>query len=171
MARLWFQDDGRAWQPRVLDGVDVPLAAVEPSACASDARSILIRQTRMPGGGWVLLAGSLADVRANGEPVRLGIKVLRDRDEIRVAGGEVFFFSDEKLAEVAPFPGTSGDAVCPRCRRAIGLGDPAVACPHCGIWHHQDEAYPCWTVSPECISCGRPAGLDPDALWAPEEGI
>ena len=73
---------------------------------------------------WVLIAPPFA-MRVNGQPLALGIRVLRDKDEIiEREENAPLFFSTERLAAVEPF---SGDApvVCARCRNEIAPGADA----------------------------------------------
>jgi hypothetical protein len=108
--------------------------------------------------------------------VTAGLCVLGDRDEIRM-GGELRYFSTETLASVEAFPGAERAVFCGRCRQKIEAGTPAVCCPGCGIWYHQDESanlaeserLPCWTYSEKCAFCGHPTALDTVFAWTPEE--
>jgi len=112
----------------------------------------------MPTGGdtgrprWIMLAGRRIAVRVNGQPLALGIRALRDKDEI-VAGGHRLFFSTEELARVTPFPGMERSVFCPRCKQKLEPGDPAVCCPLCRAWSHQSEILPCWQYAPTCALC------------------
>jgi len=126
---------------------------------------------------WVLMAGNGAGVRVNGEPVWLGLCVLRDRDEITLPGAEPdgthrCFFSTERLARVEPFPGApAGPVYCARCKLPINRGDLAVQCsnPECGAWHHQSDEFPCWTYHTKCALCNQATELDAGYRWTPEE--
>jgi hypothetical protein len=117
---------------------------------------------------WVLLAGVKADVRINGIRLSLGIRCLRDRDEIRVGGTDLYYFSTESLAVAEPFPGSPPNTFCPRCRQAIAPGDAAVKCPACGVWHHKSEDLPCWTYSETCALCSQVTAMDAGYRWTPE---
>lgn len=119
--------------------------------------------------GWVLLAGSKGDVRVNGSRVASGIRVLSDRDEIRIGGVDTFFFSTEKLASVDALPKLPRSVFCPRCKQAIAEGTPAVQCPQCKVWHHQTEELPCWTYAPTCALDEQPSDLEGDYRWTPRE--
>lgn len=128
---------------------------------------------RVPGSeAWALMAGTGATlVRVNGFPLQaLGVRVLADRDEIRVADLPRLYFSTERLARVVPFPGTDKPVKCARCKRVIEPGAPAVRCPQCGVWYHQSDEWPGWTYAPVCAVCGQPTALDEATYrWTPEE--
>ena len=135
------------------------LAALLPFA-AADGRS------------WALLPLSGSPVRVNGFSVDLGIAILRDKDEI-VAGDTHAFLSLEVLPEIAPMP--RAGAICPRCRKEIPLGSPAVNCPACRRWFHQASSpgFPCWTgyeaePFPQCMGCPHPPRLGQGFQWTPE---
>src|SRR2546425_13377127 len=55
----------------------------------------------------VLMAGPESNVRVNGIPMAAGLRVVADRDEIRVAGVGPFSFSTESLARIEPHPGAA----------------------------------------------------------------
>lgn len=117
---------------------------------------------------WLLLTSDVLAVYVNSMPLRLGLHVLQDRDEIRI-GGRRFFFSAESLARVVPFPGSDRVLLCARCRQQIADGTPAVGCPssHCGAWHHQTDELPCWTYGATCTLCDQPTALEAGYRWTP----
>jgi len=88
-------------------------------------------------------------------PLHAGIRVLADRDEIRVAGLGRVYFSTERLACVTRFPG----AATPRSVRAANKTSPPVAavrCPACQRWYHQSDEYPAGpTPSSACVDTDR----------------
>jgi hypothetical protein len=117
---------------------------------------------------WTLLAGRGVALRVNGQPLILGIRALRDRDEISIAGQRCFF-STEELARVVTCPGLAQPAWCPRCKQQVEPRSPAVACPHCRAWHHESEKFPCWSYEPTCALCQlQPTALDAGYSWTPE---
>ena len=117
---------------------------------------------------WTLLAGQGVALSVNGQPLVLGIRALRDRDEISIAGQRCFF-STEELARIVTFPGLAQPVYCPRCKQKVGVGQLAVACPHCCAWHHQSETLPCWAYAPTCALCQTQATeLDAGYSWTPE---
>lgn len=117
---------------------------------------------------WSLLAGRAASLRVNGHPLVLGIRALRDKDELSIADRR-WFFSSEELACVSPFPGLAQPACCPRCKQKLEIGDASVACPLCHAWHHQTEKFPCWTYDATCALCQlQSTALDAGYSWTPE---
>jgi hypothetical protein len=129
----------------------------------------LVRAPNLDGPSWVLLAESPAAVRVNGLPVQAGVKVIADRDEIRVAGQPSMFISTEVLAQVTPFPGVAQPLFCPRCKQPIDRGTEAVKCPECHVWHHQSTDLPCWTYTETCALCAHRTALDASFMWTPED--
>jgi hypothetical protein len=123
---------------------------------------------------WILLAEPSAPVYVNGQAVPLGVRILRDRDEIRVGRMQpaTLFFSTERMASVEPFPGADRAIHCPRCKTELAVGVPAVRCPNpqCGLWHHQAPGsnLPCWTYDTRCASCDQQTALDAGYRWTPE---
>ena len=117
----------------------------------------LARAARAEGAPWVLLGPPT--IRLNGAPLVAGIAVLRDRDELWVRDGRMFF-STETRATCVPLP--SGDRLvrCPRCTIPIAVGSAAVACPQCRVWHHQNVERECWTYAAQCSSCDHATALD-----------
>jgi len=165
MAHLWqFQLD--QWQPTPLAGSLLAMSTKGELSQATSSDSSPIR-LRAAGSEWVLLAGPSARVRINGEPLALGVRVLRDRDEI-VVGSARSYFSTERLASVDPFPDNLGVIFCARCKNKIDPGAPAVRCPGCGCWCHQREDLECWSYSPTCPLCDQSTALDAGYRWEPE---
>ncbi len=121
---------------------------------------------------WVLFVSAGASVCVNGAPLDLAMRCLRDRDEIRLRSGRIYFAAEGRPS-VRQFPGLDRPALCPRCQRPIEPGTPAVKCPNpaCGLWYHQDEAagFPCWTYDRACSMCGRPTTLEGGFRWTPDE--
>ena len=143
-----------AWTRRPLE-TDVQIAP--------DAR--LVRARTPDGERWVVLGAP--SVRVNGVALGAGIAVLGDRDEL-YAGGMRMFFSSERPAAVAAFPGGEGATPCARCRTPLAAGTPAVWCPGCGAWHHQADDLPCWTYAARCSLCAQATALDGGLAWTPE---
>jgi len=121
-----------------------------------------------PGGQqcWALCSASPA-VRINGAPLPTGLRLLGDRDEIRIGPGLRLYFSAERCAEVVPFEGGPHPAHCPRCHRIIEAGSLAVQCPGCLTWHHQSVAHPCWLYDTRCALCPQATALDAGLTWSP----
>ena len=117
--------------------------------------------------GWLLFASGQMRVSINGDRLDLGVRALRDKDEIRV-NEATMLFSNDQLARVLPFPGIGRPCQCPRCQSEVELGSPAVRCPVCGIYYHQSGDTPCWTYAEKCAVCDRPTSLEDRCLWTPE---
>jgi hypothetical protein len=132
------------------------------------AAALLLRSRTGHGEAWLAMSVTPAGVSLNGVPLHAGIRVLADRDEIRVAGYGRVFFSTELLACVTPFPGADKPTFCPRCKQEIAPGSPAVRCPSspCQRWYHQSDEYGCWTYTDKCL-CGHPTPLDAGFQWTP----
>jgi hypothetical protein len=145
---------------RSFDGATTPLLLVRRGGGADEE--------------WVLLSDRQSMACVNGQPLVLGARVLRDRDEIHVRGAASpeplrCFFSLERLAQVAPLPAGDSPVRCVRCKDVIAPGQPAVRCPACQLWHHQIAGGKnCWTYRPGCASCGQPTQLDGTYRWTPE---
>lgn len=173
MAVLWSEDslEGR-WNALLLRGRRHNLHS--GGARSEGPRVRLLRSAELDD-QWVLLSESDANVRVNGVPLTLGIRLLRHRDEIvlpmSVGGPHRWFFSGESVVEVQPFPAVCAPAICPRCQRQIAVGTPAVQCPNstCGAWYHQTEESPCWASGEFCGLCETPAVLQAGTRWSPED--
>ena len=112
--------------------------------------------------GAVLVSRPDVAVRINGLAMPAGLRVLADRDEIRV-NHERFYFSsqDPLVVEIR-----NGEAVaCPRCSGMLEPGTPAVRC-HCGAWFHQSDDQPCFTYGETCPLCNASSQLDAEP-WDP----
>jgi hypothetical protein len=135
-----------------------------------EAVALLLRSRTDQGETWLVMNATLASaaggVALNGVPLHAGIRVLADRDEIRIEGLGRVFFSTEELACVASFPGADTPTFCPRCKQEVTAGSPAVRCPACQRWYHQSDEYPCWTYTAQCL-CGHPTAMDTSYWWTP----
>ena len=162
MAHLWMREHGtREWSQEALrSDTHDPVRA--PAACCASPIGALVHTV---GEAWVLIASE--DVAVNGRPLLGGMRVLRDRDEIR-AGTRQAFFSTEEIPHVVPFSGAERPVSCARCQQPIASGDASVRCPGCGVWHHQSSELPCWTYTDRCAVCDQPTSLDADYCWSPE---
>jgi hypothetical protein len=157
MAHLWIEEAAR-WAALPLHADGLRLA---------DAEAPLLRRGRTPEGEtWVVIGGR--DVFVNGRRLAAGMRVLRDRDEIRVGDSSPIFFSCERLAAIEAFAGASGPAYCPRCKQELLHETPVVRCPQCRVAHHQTDELPCWTYTPACALCDQPTALDGAYRWRPE---
>ncbi|MCX6901645.1 MAG: hypothetical protein NT105_23440 [Verrucomicrobia bacterium] len=182
MAHLWMAaNEGQAGEwtvhPLAADGYEItndgkPVVLASMAQRRTKPTVTLVRQTAND--TWVLLVHPGAALRVNGQAVTLGVRILRDRDEIRVGGlrPATLFFSTERMASVKSFPGSDRPVHCPRCKTELAAGTPAVRCPNpqCGLWHHQapDSNLPCWTYDTRCASCDQQTALDAGYRWTPE---
>lgn len=171
MAVFWIHDEcEREWRPVPLAGRPVWLAAgsarveMAPHPPAEGLAAVIVP---CDAGGWAIASRPGVGVWVNGDPLLLGLRVLRDHDAIRVGAGEVVFYSGEAIATVVPFAGPRA-IPCARCRRDIELQAPAVECPRCHSWHHQVEDSECWTYAPTCGQCDQPARVNGEYQWRPE---
>jgi hypothetical protein len=144
VAHLWKLEN-TAWSLHPLDGTTTLGDATLACAVSAD------------GARWVLLGPPT--VRVNGAPLVAGIAVLRDRDELWVHDARMFF-STETRATCVPFVGADRVVCCPRCTKPIAVDSAAIACPQCGVWHHQNDERECWTYSASCSSCAQATSLD-----------
>jgi len=175
MAHLWVQQAAQ-WRTQQLTESVVALASLKPAAEMSlfaDAEptgtdaALLVRSGAGGTHAWALIAAPDSSLRVDGVSPLAGLRVLADRDEIRTASGDRYFFSTETLAEIVPFPGSERAVYCGLCRQPIER--TAVLCPGCGIWFHQDAELPCWTYNDRCNFCGHATALDSGYAWTPEE--
>jgi len=163
MASLWVRGN-------TGESVEVALGSEAFALSAdADARISLSRAGAELGAPWVLIVDQAAHATVNGEPVPTGIRVLDSRDEIR-CGQTAAVFTDEHHARVEPFPGAAHPVRCARCTCDIAPASPAVSCPVCNSWYHQQEHgdFPCWTAVPFCQACGCATTTGGDG-WEPEE--
>jgi hypothetical protein len=174
MAHLWIEDVPGAWGIWPLFRAQVaPLARVVPpleGAPRPDASGPVLVGAEPGSPSWLLFASPASGVRVNGVHVSAGLRVLADRDEIRLGNGTTLFFSAEQLARIVPMPATDAPKVCPRCRQPIAIGTPAVSCPNapCGLWYHQSNEFPCWLYGARCSACEQETALDAGFRWTPE---
>ena len=176
MAVLWVKDPSDRWMPHPLEGEAFFLSTAPPRLLDWEAELemlrrhvLLIRDAAVERESWILLAGAETEARVNGLPLPVGIRVLDDRDEIRVEGAATLFLSMEGLPEVRPFPGEREPICCPRCKLEIDRGAAAVRCTACNVWYHQSEEFPCWTYTEACALCPQPTDLGAGYRWTPED--
>jgi hypothetical protein len=162
MASIWTRITGGRWEEAVIDGRDETRATASLGVSIVRAESV----TNMP---WVLIASPDVRVTVNGEPLLIGVRVLASRDEIR-CDSQTVVFCDERAAIVQASPTMPGGVRCARCTCEIAPASPAVRCPACGSWYHQQDPgdFPCWTAIPFCQTCGQATTLGEDS-WSPEE--
>src|SRR5262245_25832548 len=113
MAHLWIEQQPGEWALFPLESkyhvlaLD-PLTPVRAMPIFDPVRVgvLLGRFGNGPTGElWILKCASSMNARVNAQPVRLGMRVLKDQDEIVLGGRRQFFFSTETLAHVEAFPG------------------------------------------------------------------
>ena len=177
MALIWMKSDLKAWAALPLEAERIRLDTDPPQRLqaevigSADADGVLLlREAGEDGIIWILLADARWDVRVNGLPLPAGIRVLADRDEIRIGGKEPWYFSTEESPQVVPFPEGGADIRCPRCTLEIQPGRPAVRCPNCAVWHHQDpeKKLPCWTYGERCGACDlQETSSEAEFRWTP----
>ncbi|MEY2410116.1 MAG: Prokaryotic finger family 1 [Verrucomicrobiota bacterium] len=167
MAHLWISDLNE-WKAQRLASDLFPLETGVPA----ESRGVMLRRsgTAPAIATWYLLAPPAVPVHVNGIHVALGICALRDKDEIRLAGAEPLFFSTEEMVEVEPFAGAA-QSRCPRCTKILESRAPAVRCPGCGTWYHEETDRACFTYgeNPICVACGADAVVGGGFAWSPEE--
>lgn len=180
MTQIWItqQDPKYPWAAVSLDDCgevffltgDPDQPVVAGASNGAQGAAYVIRHPNSDGRDrWMLFASCQMRVSVNGLILEIGMRTLRDKDEIRV-GETVMFFSTEQIAQVLPFPGIGKPCKCPRCQSEILVGTPAVRCPHCGVWHHQSEESPCWTYAEKCAAfCDQSTALDSGLQWVPED--
>jgi hypothetical protein len=184
MAHLWISDSTNRWAVLTLAagayaldaGLPAPVPAPSPASDETAAvsrlggrKATLLRTAALGGDRWVVAASAGTDIRVNGLPLVTGLRVMADRDEIRLASRPAMFFSTETRAEVGPAPAAERSLFCPRCKQPIGSTSPAVRCPGCGVWHHQSDDLPCWTYAASCAACAQATALDAGFQWTPED--
>lgn len=175
MAHLWHEHEGQwtAMSIEAVDQVGFDGSRWHPTDAAVTDAPLVAALVRAAGSGpeasWVLVAapGAAPGLQVNGQALALGLRVLRDRDELS-ADGASWFFSTETLPRIEPFPGPDG-AACPRCKIAIDPGQSVVRCVGCRVVYHQSEERPCWLYGETCALCGRPTALDRGYAWTPAE--
>ena len=138
-----------------------------PAGNDGEAVAAMIAPGPLGGAARVVIASAGAGIHINGDPLLVGIRVLIDRDAIRIGNGEPIFFSAESLPQIVPFPERRA-VPCARCKTDITAGMPAVKCPKCGAWHHQGGETLCWTYAEKCAACDQPTAMDGDYHWSPE---
>lgn len=179
MPHLWVRDESAAgdWLVTPLDdgAFALPASGAPPRvhrqlAEAARGTAALLLRSRLPDGEtWLVMGLAPSGVLLNGEPLRTGIRVLADRDELHVDGVGRVFFSSERLARIEAFPGAERTVRCPRCKQIVEPGSAAVRCPQCAAWYHQSDDLPCWTYAPHCALCPQPTALETGYQWTPAE--
>ena len=176
MAHLWVRDEAERWAVLPLDHNRVSLSArpprpiLHPFSEDDSQSSVLLVRTRIAEvGPWVLIARAASRVTINGNPLATGIRVVTDRDRIRVSCADDVYYSSESIARVEDFPGLDQISFCPRCKQEIKRSESAVKCPSCEVWHHQTDLLNCWAYADVCALCTQQTDLNTGFRWTPEE--
>ena len=188
MAHLWLRepvlknpgsnDPQGGWAVLPLDCEAVGIAPLPPRRLPVGGEEAeetlrggvgLFRRMQEGCGRWILLSGRGRMVWINGFPLAGGIRVLDDRDEIRIDEVGTLFFSTEVRARIELFPGGDGPVHCARCKIAIEPGTPVVRCPQCEIYFHESEEFPCWRYSVSCAMCDQNTDLEAGFRFTPED--
>jgi len=166
MAHLWVQNGAREWTAHELPNGEFSLESFlnkipgrNPALDGALPDVKVLNAETDNQDSWVVVAEHGTDISINGIPLFLGIRSLRDRDEIRWSPDGFVFFSLEELATVVDFPPCDRKIFCPRCKQEIEPGTPAVLCPCCKIYYHQSEQFPCYTYAEMCGTCPRKTHL------------
>lgn len=177
MAHLWIESLVDEWlvfplsSPRVDLGC-LPLSTSRRPIGAEGKEvtgAVLLQSDALGPSSWFLIVPPAQSLTINGLPLVGGLQLMDDRDEIRLPDGSSLFFSTEELPRVCPMPATDKPMNCARCRQRIEPESPAIRCPQCGIWHHQQEDLECWTYSSTCALCPQPTPFDIGFRWTPAE--
>ena len=176
MAHIWLQNANHEWTAIPFSDDECRLESLFnetiEKVSASDGAPPDVRFLRTEidnQENWAVVTGYESGVTINGIPLSLGIRVFRDRDEIRWSREGIGFFSSEEPASVVDFPQGDRKVFCPRCKQEIVPATPAVRCPNCKIWYHQSEELPCYTYAENCATCPRTTSLDGGYEWMPED--
>lgn len=165
MPRIWMRNDHEGWRAVHLDGRgiilltdnDPPDSAASVLPAAGDGRTL-----------WCLVAAAGREARVNGWAIPGGVRILSDRDEIRLSRHARYYYSDADPAIVEPFPASVGAVPCGLCTAPIDPGTDAVRCPRCSVWHHANDERNCWTYNSVCSQCDQPTALTGDSVWSPD---
>ena len=176
----WWTYTGDGWLATPLDAykeqalclMDDPESPVAPLEETEDLHGcVLLVRPADSADAWAVAANGNT-VRVNGEPVLAGLRRLHDFDLVALPGRRVAVFSSERLARVQPLPASGGPVHCARCGGNIEEGAPAIACPQCGVWYHQDgndPDYQCWTFATHCAFDNTPTALGGAFRRSPED--
>lgn len=174
MANLWHNSSRDVWIPTELRTTALlggdPIEFVEQTSTDLPRGEVLLFQScgKDEISRWLLLAPRNIPVRINNTSLECGIRVLADRDAIRISDRPTVYFSIEQLARIVAFPDV--EQTCARCKLPISKGDDALCCPQCGVWHHehQGEGRKCWSYGDRCTVCNQVTDLDlADFRWTP----
>jgi hypothetical protein len=103
-----------------------------------------------------LVADPMHQALVNGHQVPLGLRVLRRSDECRTDDGILWRFLGDHGPIAVAFASPKSPVRCRRCMVEIDVGTPAVRCPACRQWFHEQATLRCWSSIPLCGHCGHP---------------
>jgi len=153
MAYVWFEREDE-WAAMRLSEMPVDVGGRVPRAVTPGHSSIGTKQIPAQkatqivqvGAGRrqasVLIWSPDKTVRVNGWTLTTGIRVLADRDEIRIGDRTPVFYSSESVARSRSSPEATARSsatlyAADRKRKAV------VRCPDCGLMYHQDAELRC----------------------------
>ena len=126
MAHIWLQNANHEWTAIPLSDDECRLESLFnetiEKVSASDGAPPDVRFLRTEidnQENWAVVTGYESGVTINGIPLSLGIRVFRDRDEIRWSREGIGFFSSEEPASVVDFPQGDRKVFCPRCKQRL----------------------------------------------------
>jgi hypothetical protein len=166
VAQIWFRDEAKTWKPVGLVEGPLELGAGEAGSGVAVCRA----HGNGAAGAWVLVCGPKRSTRLNGLLLHTGIRVLADRDEIKVDTDPPVFFSTEELARAETFAGGDREIKCPRCKKPVQDGAQVVRCPVCQLTYHHSEnkERDCWGYAAAC-ACGHSTAMDAGYRWTPQD--
>ncbi len=176
MAYLWNKSNDDKWTATELHAAaflgEGPIDLIQDIGAAARSRGVLLYPNAANTGTaiWALLAPGDSNVYINDTLLENGIRVIADRDAIRIADMPTIYFSAERLACIEEFPDLES-VYCPRCKLVILAGEMAVCCSQCGVWHHEQvpEGESCWSYAKTCALCDQSTDLDSAGFrWTPE---
>jgi Zn finger protein HypA/HybF involved in hydrogenase expression len=166
MPYLWSMNAESEWVPTPV--ADQPVELVE----IGEVNRVTLSHAEdgRVADSWVLLWGPNNNVRLNGLRLQTGVRVLADRDEVKVDSHPPVFFSAETLVEVETFESGENELYCPRCKKPVEEGTSIVRCPACKLAYHysEDKERNCWNYSTKC-TCGHSTAMDAGFQWTPYE--
>jgi len=176
MAYLWHNSNDGKWTATELHAAAFlgkgPIDFTQDIHAAARRRGVLLYpDTAITDPSmWALLAPNNSRVCISDTPLENGIRIIADRDSIRIADMPRMYFSAERLACIQEFPDMES-VYCPRCKLIITEREMAVCCSQCGVWHHEQtqEGKNCWSYARTCALCDQSTDLDSAGFrWTPE---
>lgn len=171
MAHLWYVDrQSSVWSSLPLEAgvVEVGPDLFSPlRRRGGEPEALLLRSQTGAGEHWLLMNLTLRPLAINGERLANGIRILTDKDEIRLADVGRVFFSSERLPRLELFAGSERPLFCPRCRDPLVVSRPIVRCA-CSVAYHFDAERDrrCFDYGP-CTVCNAPTELSETFRWQP----